>query len=56
MGAMGGPARPSALTGGTPARPCGTTATIRILWQGWEYSWKTGLYYFRARWYDPIVG
>ena len=28
----------------------------RILWQGREYSWKTGLYYFRARWYDPITG
>ncbi len=27
-----------------------------ILWQGREYSWKTGLYYFRARWYDPITG
>ena len=21
-----------------------------------EYSWKTGLYYFRARWYDPVTG
>jgi RHS repeat-associated protein len=28
----------------------------RFLWQGREYSWKTGLYYFRARWYDPITG
>ncbi len=28
----------------------------RIGWQGREYSWKTGLYYFRARWYDPITG
>jgi RHS repeat-associated protein len=28
----------------------------RILWQGREYSWATGLYYFRARWYDPITG
>jgi RHS repeat-associated protein len=28
----------------------------RYLWQGREYSWKTGLYYFRARWYDPITG
>ena len=26
----------------------------RILWQGREYSWSTGLCYFRARWYDPI--
>jgi RHS repeat-associated protein len=28
----------------------------RYLWQGREYSWRTGLYYFRARWYDPITG
>ena len=28
----------------------------RILWQGREYSWTTGLYYFRNRWYDPTVG
>jgi RHS repeat-associated protein len=28
----------------------------RVLWQGREYSWETGLYYFRARWYDPITG
>jgi RHS repeat-associated protein len=28
----------------------------KILWQGREYSWKTGLYFFRARFYDPIVG
>lgn len=28
----------------------------RILFQGREYSWKTGLYYFRARWYDPVSG
>ena len=28
----------------------------RILWQGREYSWNTGLYYFRARFYDPITG
>jgi RHS repeat-associated protein len=26
------------------------------LWQGREYSYKTGLYYFRARWYDPVMG
>jgi len=26
------------------------------LWQGRWYSWNTGLYYFRARWYDPITG
>ncbi len=26
------------------------------LWQGRWYSWHTGLYYFRARWYDPVTG
>jgi len=26
------------------------------LWQGRWYSWNTGLYYFRARWYDPVTG
>jgi len=25
----------------------------RYLFQGREYSWQTGLYYFRARWYNP---
>lgn len=35
-----------------------TVSTVgnRYCWQGREYSWKTGLYYFRARWYDPITG
>jgi len=28
----------------------------RYLFQGREYSWATGLYYFRARWYDPVIG
>ena len=28
----------------------------RYLWQGREISWKTGLYFFRARWYDPVTG
>jgi RHS repeat-associated protein len=28
----------------------------RYLWQGREYSWATRLYFFRARWYDPITG
>lgn len=28
----------------------------RYLWQGREYDSTTGLYYFRARWYDPVVG
>lgn len=28
----------------------------RFLWQGREYSYRTGLYYFRARFYDPVMG
>jgi RHS repeat-associated protein len=28
----------------------------RFLWQGREYSYRTELYYFRARWYDPVMG
>jgi len=24
--------------------------------QGREYDWATGLYHFRARWYDPVTG
>jgi RHS repeat-associated protein len=28
----------------------------RLLFQGREYSWETGFYYFRARFYDPITG
>jgi len=28
----------------------------RICFQGREISWGTGLYYFRARWYDPVTG
>ena len=28
----------------------------RYLFQGREYSWTTGLYNFRARWYDPETG
>ena len=26
------------------------------LWQGRWFSWETGLYCFRARWYDPVTG
>jgi RHS repeat-associated protein len=29
---------------------------LRYLWQGREYSFATGLYNFRARWYDSITG
>jgi RHS repeat-associated protein len=28
----------------------------RFLFHGREYSWSTGLYCFRARWYDPVTG
>jgi RHS repeat-associated protein len=28
----------------------------RYLFQCREYSWATGLFYFRARWYDPVTG
>ncbi len=28
----------------------------RHLFQGRKYSWASGLYYFRARWYDPVTG
>jgi len=28
----------------------------RYVWQGREISWVTGLYYFRARWYDSVIG
>lgn len=28
----------------------------RYCWQGREYSFRTGLYYFRARWYEPVTG
>lgn len=47
--------RVSAYDGsGTPISE--TQIGNRYLWQGREYSWNTGLYYFRARWYDPITG
>ena len=31
-------------------------APLRFTWQGREYSHATGLYNFRARWYDPAAG
>ena len=31
-------------------------APLRFTWQGREYSYATGLYSFRARWYDPSAG
>ena len=33
-----------------------TAVGNNYLWQGRWYSWSTGLYNFRARWYDPITG
>jgi RHS repeat-associated protein len=33
-----------------------TISSLRYLWQGREYSHATGLYNFRARWYDPVTG
>ena len=30
--------------------------SLRVLFQGREYSHATGLYNFRARWYDPVTG
>ncbi len=33
-----------------------TIRSLRYLFQGREYSWATGLYHFRARWYDPATG
>jgi RHS repeat-associated protein len=29
---------------------------IRYLWQGREYNYNTGMYFFRARFYDPNIG
>jgi RHS repeat-associated protein len=33
-----------------------TAVGNRHLWQGREYSWATRLYFFRARWYEPVTG
>jgi RHS repeat-associated protein len=41
---------------GTPVADRKSPIGNRFLWQGREYSWATGLYYFRARWYDPVTG
>ncbi len=41
---------------GSGAPITGSAVGNRYLWQGREYSWATGLYYFRARWYDPVTG
>ena len=38
-------------------RPTAASATgNRFLFQGREYAWSTGLYYFRARWLDSVIG
>jgi RHS repeat-associated protein len=34
----------------------GSALGNRYLFQGREYCWPTGLYYFRARWHDPVAG
>ncbi|MBA4388269.1 MAG: hypothetical protein C0404_09835 [Verrucomicrobia bacterium] len=39
---------------GTPIAE--STIGNRLLLHGREYSWKTGLYYSRARWADPVSG
>lgn len=41
---------------GSGAAMAQTAIGNRYLWQGREYCWSTGLYYFRARWYDPSSG
>lgn len=41
---------------GTPIENQQSQINNRFLWQGREYSWNTRLYYFRARWYDPVTG
>jgi RHS repeat-associated protein len=41
---------------GTPITHQQSTIKNRYLFQGREYSWATGLYFFRARWYDPETG
>ncbi|HRZ09506.1 MAG TPA: RHS repeat-associated core domain-containing protein, partial [Gemmatimonadales bacterium] len=45
----------------TAANPWGTTpadtgAVLRFRWAGREYDQETGLYYMRARYYDPQLG
>lgn len=39
---------------GTPS--LGQAMVSRLLWKGLEWDEYTGLYYVRARWYDPAVG
>ncbi len=52
--ADGRPLRDPAAMG--PTRGWYSALGNRYLWQGREYSWSTGLYSFRARWYDPLTG
>lgn len=47
--------RTAALSRRVRKTPC-TRRFRGQLSQGREYSWATGLYYFRARWYDPVTG
>jgi RHS repeat-associated protein len=41
---------------GKPLRPVTASARNRFLFTGREYDAETGLYYFRARYYDPDLG
>jgi RHS repeat-associated protein len=41
---------------GAPLDPRYSPLGNRYLFQGREYSWASGFYYFRARWYDPVSG
>ena len=41
---------------GDGAPPEESAISSNYLFQGRWCSWKMGLYYFRARWYDPIIG
>jgi RHS repeat-associated protein len=45
-----------AVTDGNGNALGGSAIGNRYLFQGREYSWATGLYYFRARWYDSVTG
>ena len=47
--------RTAALSRRVRKTPCTRRFRGRLS-QGREYSWVTGLYYFRARWYDPVTG